>query len=474
MTAPAPADAPTADAPTPGPQAPFVFNRAPPAEATAQSPLEALLALEAEARRAAGARELAYLIANDTRRLVPSRQTFVVQHAGASAEVTAVSSLAGVDRTAPLIRWVERQARALAASAPPQLRVTNLTALAANGDHDEVKIYPFSEILFLPLVARNGKIFASLLMARETSWGERDLIVARRLAETYAHAWIALSATRPAHSRKLWLRYAPAALAIAATLAMFIPVPLTTLAPVEVVARDPIVVAAPIEAVIESVRIEPNTRVVEGQELFRFLDTTLRNKFEVADQAVQVSLAKARRAEQGAFSDAAARREIAIANAELKLSQAERDYAQSLLDKAVVRASRDGLAVFTNKKDWEGRPVQTGERIMEIADPRNVELWVELPVKDAIVVHDNARIKIFLDSDPLHPREARLTSASFHAIPTATNTLAYVLRATLADASEAPPRIGYRGAAQVYGDATFLGFYLFRKPIASFRQLTGF
>ena len=95
MTAPAPADAPA-----PGPQTKFVLNRAPPAEATAQSPMEALLALEAEARRAPGARELAYLIANETRRVVPSRQTFVVQHVGARAEVTAVSSLAGVDRTA--------------------------------------------------------------------------------------------------------------------------------------------------------------------------------------------------------------------------------------------------------------------------------------------------------------------------------------------------------------------------------------
>ena len=138
-----------------------------------------------------------------------------------------------------------------------------------------------------------------------------------------------------------------------------------------------------------------------------------------------------------------------------------------------MRATRSGLAVFANKKDWEGRPVQTGERIMEIADPASVELWIELPVKDAIVVREGARVKVFLDSDPLNPREAVLTSASFHASPTATNTLAYVLRARLNDGEGLAPRIGYRGSAQVYGETTWLGFYLFRKPFAAFRQLAG-
>ena len=456
--------------------------RAAPTEAAPQSAMEALLSLEAEARRAGSARELTYLIANDTRRLVPARQTFVILHAGKVAQAAAISSLASVDRTVPLVRWMERQARsfakppasaAAAVHALPEARVTNVGALASKADQDEIKGYPFPELLFLPLCARDGSFFASLILARETAWGERDLIVAKRLAETYAHAWVALSATRPRHTRNLWVRNAPLAGALLAFCAMFLPVPLTTLAPVEVTARDPVVIAAPIDGVIERVGIEPNTRIREGQELFHFLDTTLRNKLEVSEQSVQVALAKSRRAEQGAFSDSTARREIAIANAELKLAEAERDYARSLLDKTIVRATRSGLAVFANKKDWEGRPVQTGERIMEIADPASVELWIELPVKDAIVVREGARVKVFLDSDPLNPREAVLTSASFHASPTATNTLAYVLRARLNDGEGLAPRIGYRGSAQVYGETTWLGFYLFRKPFAAFRQLAG-
>jgi multidrug resistance efflux pump len=256
-------------------------------------------------------------------------------------------------------------------------------------------------------------------------------------------------------------------------LALFIPIPMSTLAPVEVVAREPIVVAAPIEGVIESIKIEPNTRVKAGDVLLSFQNTTLKNKFDIADRATQVAKAKELKATQSAFSDPAGRHEVAIAMAELKLSEAERDYAKDMLAKTVLIAPKDGLAIFSSRKDWEGKPVIQGERIIEIADPNRIEFGIDLSVKDAIVLNDGAEVKIFLDSDPLHAVKATLTRASYHAQPSAASGLSFMLFAKLNENSENLPRIGYRGTAQVYGKSTFLGFYLFRRPIAALRQMIG-
>ena len=38
---------------------------------------------------------------------------------------------------------------------------------------------------------------------------------------------------------------------------------------------------------------------------------------------------------------------------------------------------------------------------------------------------------------------------------------------------EAPPRIGLRGTAKIYGSRVTLFYYLFRKPITFVRQLIG-
>ena len=113
----------------------------------------------------------------------------------------------------------------------------------------------------------------------------------------------------------------------------------------------------------------------------------------------------------------------------------------------------------------------TGERVMEIVDPQDVAINIELSVKDAIVLRQDGRARIYLDSDPLHPLEATVTEASYHAQPTSGNNLAFILRAQPKE--RAALRLGYRGTAQVYGERTWLGFYLFRRPIAALRQLIG-
>ena len=56
--------------------------------------------------------------------------------------------------------------------------------------------------------------------------------------------------------------------------------------------------------------------------------------------------------------------------------------------------------------------MSAGEAILQIANPAKVRFSIDLPVRESLVLKDGARIKVFLDSDPLRPVEATLVEAA--------------------------------------------------------------
>ena len=91
-----------------------------------------------------------------------------------------------------------------------------------------------------------------------------------------------------------------------------------------------------------------------------------------------------------------------------------------------------------------------------------------------MLIEDGARVKIYLDSDPLRPIEAHLLRAGYQAEKTDGSTLAFRLAARADDAQALHQlRIGTRGTAQVYGGKVPLLFYVLRRPITVARQTLG-
>ena len=444
-----------------------------PREAKADDAATGLLGIEREARRAETQVELGYLMVNGSRVAVAYRQAILVLRKGKEHRVEAVSSLSAVDRNATFVRWIEKLVTAKLDD-ENRSKVVSFDARRESQASDlDASAYPFPRMALVPLALRDGTVFGHLLFTREGAWEEPALVAAARLCETYSHAWEALAGParvkRRMRSRTTWL----AAAAVVALAAGFLPVPLSVLAPAEVTAARPYTVAAPIDGVVERIAVEPNARVAKGTPLFEYNDVELRNRLELAGQAVSVAAARYEQAERNSFADARSKRELAVAASELALKRGEYEYANELLGKTVVRAGEDGLVIFSTKDEWTGRPVATGERIMRIADPSRVELTVQLPVGDAIVLEEGARVRLYLDADPLNAVEASLTSASYHAVPDATGVLAYTVRAAFAE-GVATPRIGLRGTAQIHGERVSAFYYLFRKPLAAIRQWTGF
>ena len=207
--------------------------------------------------------------------------------------------------------------------------------------------------------------------------------------------------------------------------------------------------------------------------LVQFEDTALRNELILARQEFNLAEARRKQASLRAFVDNDAKREFAIAQAEVKLAAAKTDYARDRLSQTLLYAPQDGLALYTDVSDWTGRPVSTGEVIVKIADPTRVRLRIDAPLAHGESLQSGARVRVFLDTDPINPIEAKLTRASYQASPTPEGGMAYEAYAQF-ETTEAPLRIGGRGVAKIYGDKAPIGYWLMRRPLTLARQIFGF
>jgi multidrug efflux pump subunit AcrA (membrane-fusion protein) len=444
-------------------------------DGSAEEGLKALLAIEADVRSASSRAELLALIANETRKLTRARQIFVAGRSSTgSRSVLAISGLPSVEQSSPLVRDVTILLREIGRDAGhDKARDFDLKAYA-NQVPDLARAYPFPALAWLPFTSKQVQKLSvdGMLLARTEPWIEADLVVARRLASTYAHALGVIEAQPGRGSRLLFDRRRLALAGFISLLVLAIPVSMTTLAPAEIAPRAPFVVAAPIDGIVEDVVVEPNAPVVAGQPLVRFVDTTARNRLHLAERELQVASARVKKATQQAFTDVRGRHDLGIALAELELKTAERAFARDVLERSEIKAQKAGVAVYVDKKELIGRPAGTGEKLMLIADPKAVEVHVDMSLGDAIALAPGARVKVFLDADPLDPREAVVVLTDYQARVRPGNTLGFKVVARLTD-DRPSPRLGARGTAQLYGDRVVLGYYLFRRPIAAFRQWSG-
>ncbi|MEO1695096.1 MAG: biotin/lipoyl-binding protein, partial [Pseudomonadota bacterium] len=380
--------------------------------------LQTLLKVEADLRSADSVGALAHLVANEVRKLSRARQVFVFQlrsppdaaarlrsvRANLRPNLRAVSSVSTADGNAPLVQAL---GHALNKTARGQGLGDAITfdlydALDGKAQRNLIRAYPLRSCAWVPCCTADGRVFAGLVLTREIAWRDDELVIASRLAGTAAHAWRALkpSVARPRRrhlKRGIWL-----ASAIGVAALMAIPVPMSALAPFEIIARDAVVVAAPLDAVVARVEVRPNARVAAGQALLRFDDTTLRSRLEIAERELRVAQARLKRANQVAFGSMEGRRELAIARGERDVRAAELAFAHEMMERTVLRARDPAVAIFGDAKDLVGRPVKTGERLMELADPAKVQAEIFVPVADGGVLSSATGAKLFLDADPLN------------------------------------------------------------------------
>jgi hypothetical protein len=431
----------------------------------AQQALAQFIHHEREVREAATSQALAYCLVNRSQGLLNYRHAALL----IGGRVRAVTGVTAPDPNAPFVAFVEAACQQLLTQGKlQQIEPVQAGWLSSQLQQDWQSLSAL-EVLWLPLRDRKATLIGGIWLARAACWQPADGVLAQELAALYSHAWCALEPQpRRWHVGRLRRRYMAAA--GVALLVLCLPVQQSVLAPAEVVPRDGRVVAAPLDGVIAEFLVKPNQVVQRGQKLVRFDVTTLKAQADVAQRALEVAQAEHRASSQRAFQDAESNAQLDLLVAQVAQKRAERDYAQDLLQRGDVLAERDGIAVFADAERWVGKPVRTGEALMTLADPAQAELKIELDSGDAVTLPPAAEVALFLDSDPLHRHQARLTRAAYTAELTANGNLAYRLDATFVGQA---PRIGLRGTAKVFAERVPLAIYLFRRPLAALRKTFG-
>jgi multidrug resistance efflux pump len=440
------------------------------------SAVSKLLQLESMARAASSAEALQFMIVNETRRLVPYRQAYLFLSAHPikrDCKLVTASSIAIIEKNAPFATWLEKVIGKIFTS--ETISTQRLLDIASCPEElkDGWNEFSLPFVVWTPLKMPDGTFIGGLWMTRETPWKENELPLLKRLGETYGHAFVAVTSRRNLYYRPKTVTVAVWVIIVFLLLVFVKPIKISALAPAEIIAKEPVVVSSPMDGVISEIYFSPNTHVAEGETLFVLEDTNLRNEYNVTEKTLAVAEAEYRKASQGSFGDTKSKAQVALLQAQTELHKSKLEFARELLDKITVKAEKNGLLIYSDKSDWIGKPVQVGERVMEIADTKKIQLKINLSVDDAIVLEEGAKVDVFLDADPLNPIEATVSSTSYMAEKYNQDTVSYRVYAEFDDIEQGNLRIGLQGTAKMYGERVSVFFYLFRRPISYVRQLLG-
>lgn len=474
---------------------------------TQPNPIAVLLHLEQRAQLMRTVPELGFVMVNETWQLLRYRQAVLfVANEGERPRLSNISNLAALAEDSPFTVWLKRlgahlwkdirrsdgkpevkagvkagvKADTKTAGQPDAgqrpLRAIAGTGLPASLAQGWTEWMP-EHVFVLVLTDVGGGCRGFLLLACDQDVTDNDRALVERIGATYAYCLGALTQRNPGLFTRLRrsLRSPWRKLVLLAIVAgvMMLPVRLSVLAPAEIVALKATAIAAPLDGVVKAFQVEPNQTVKRDQALFTLDDTTLRNRRDVAQQALSVARADALRATQKAFDNAQSKSELAALDGQVREKQAELAWLDEMLGRVQVRAPRDGVVVFGDSNDWIGKPVATGERIALLADEDDAGVLVWLPAADAINLEPGADIRLFLHIAPLSPLQAQLTETSYQATLSPDNVAAYRIRARLTGDQDHIARIGLKGTAKVYGPHVMLIYYLLRRPLSAIREWSG-
>ncbi|MCA1325160.1 efflux RND transporter periplasmic adaptor subunit [Herbaspirillum sp. alder98] len=446
------------------------------AAAPGRHPLLVLLDLGRRARVARSRAELNFLMVNDSHALAPYRQAALWL---ADRGVDTLSGVVEPEANAPYALWLDQVCRCLAGSQPQALAVGPYTLPPVLAGQWSQWLPPYG--LWLPF---DG---GGLLLAADTPWDEERIALFKEWGDTWHYAWTrqqtsaspwswrrlghALKQVSMPDPAKPWWRQRRLLAAALVVLALLCPVRLSVLAPGELVPANPALIRAPLDGIIAQFQVQPNEAVKAGQPLFNFDEAPIATRLEIATQGLATAQAEYRQYAQQALSDPKSKMQLANLGGKIEEKQAEADFAQDQFQRSRVVAPQAGIALFDDPSEWIGKPVQTGERIMRIATPGEVEVEAWLPMGDAIPLADEAEVKLYLASSPLSAVQAWLRYVAHDAVPRPDGSYAYRVRARLAARSEW--RIGLKGTAKLSGPWVPLVYWMLRRPLAVIREHVG-
>lgn len=339
---------------------------------------------------------------------------------------------------------------------------------------NEVKSQSNSSVLWIPIFVKE-KLALGLWLERWNSPKEYEVdptvleLFSSYLQPVYSSAWEKFHG-RLSLKKLTFSRLGTYFLAAALILGLFgIRLPMRIVAPCEVIPKDPILITAPLEGIIEQIIVKPGQVVKKGEILYEYDKRQPLQNLKIAQNEVQIMQAEVNRASTLGLSDKRSLTELATLTLKLEKEKINLDLAEYQASRLEGHAPENGIIILDNPDEWRGKPVKIGEKIMKVTAPDKTKVRIWLAESDNIPLDFSIPLKIFLNIRPDVTEEAKLTYIANESIIDEHQVPSFIADAEWVEQPEGV-KLGLKGSAILYGERVSLFYFLMRKPLANIRH----
>jgi len=414
---------------------------------------------------------LTFIILNETARLVPYDRAVLWDMREKPPRLLGISGQASVSQTSELAQQWHQFVGNFKTPGHPQI-VTEESFIGKTTPWQQIQQQQQGTTPFWIPLPIKGKEGLGLWIERWSGkqWQQSDADLLMTLREGYILALEKLFPRLP--WKQVWKKTSLLAVVFFLFLSFFINVPLRIVAPCEVIPNEPVVITAPLNGIIAEIVVKPGQNIKEGDVLVEYDKRVPLQELKVAQKQVQIIQTELNRALTQGISNTETLAEMAVLKLKLQKENIALELAQYHANQLSITSPLDGVVMLDNPDDWKGKPVRVGERIMIVSDPAKTKVRIWIPEDDNVILRHDIPIKVFLNVNPAISRQASLEYiASF------TSVNEKQIRGFEAEAlwlyEQQNIKMGLKGSAILYGDDVSLFYYIFRKPIAFLRSITG-
>ncbi len=250
-------------------------------------------------------------------------------------------------------------------------------------------------------------------------------------------------------------------------------VPLRIVAPCEVVPDDPVLITAPLQGIIEDIRVEPGQEVSKGDVLFEYDKQAPLDELQVVVKQVNIIQAEIQKALALSRTDRSSRSELGVLQEKLAKERKTLEAARYKASKLIVTSPIDGVAIIQDPDKWRGSPVDVGEKVMIVSDPDENKVRIWIPETDNVDINPDYDVRVILNIHPNLTYYAKLTYVASSVTLSESNVPSFVADAEWVDGNPEGVKLGLKGTAILYGEKVSLFYWILRKPWIFIRQSIG-
>lgn len=427
-----------------------------------------LLTLQRQAQEAETFAGFLHIAANDSSKIIPYHQLVIYSYDRGIIEYQKISGNAIIDRHGEYAVHLESCIRQR-----DKTRGEISEHQTADGT-STLTIVPFCHKPFVRKGHEDDAELGGMCFETIFPYQENEKQILEELARSYTprvvidrleHGSLFVRIRAALQRKKIWI-------AAGILIALF-PTRMTITAPVEIVAKDPVVITAPFSGLIGSVDVSPGDHVEPFAPLIHMEDTTLSAEAQLAGEEMKLAAVTLSRLKRESVSNPERRADLARLEAEITEKKIKQAYTEQMKNRSVLRTPKAGVTIFADRTELEGKPVEAGQILMQIADPAQIEARIRIPSATMMPVKRNEPVSLTFDPRPFHSYEGDILSIGYEASPDPDGLLSYKVTTGIRHNETADLRIGWRGAAKIKGEWTIMGYRILRRPLMIARQWTG-